>query len=52
MAEMRFLGGVSGYRMADHKRNEDNRGELGITGINTVIKELSKEMARSFSRKT
>jgi hypothetical protein len=33
---MRFIRAVGGYKMADHKRNEDVREELGITDINTT----------------
>jgi hypothetical protein len=36
--EMRFVRAVVGCRMTDHKRNENTREELGITGINTVTK--------------
>jgi len=36
-AEMRFVRAVAGYRMTDHKRNEDIR-ELGITDVNTIMK--------------
>jgi hypothetical protein len=32
-AEMHFLRAVAGYRMREHKRNEDIRGELGTTDI-------------------
>jgi len=35
---MRFVRAVVGCRMTDHKRNENTREELGITGINTVTK--------------
>jgi hypothetical protein len=36
-AEIRFLRAVAGYRMTDHKCNENIREELGITYINIVI---------------
>jgi hypothetical protein len=32
-AEMRFLRAVTGYRMTDHKRNEDIREEIGNNKI-------------------
>jgi hypothetical protein len=33
-AEMRFLRSVAGYRLIDHRRNEDTREELQIIDIN------------------
>jgi hypothetical protein len=41
-AEIRFLIAIAGYRMMDHKRNGVITEGLGITNINTVIKELPK----------
>jgi hypothetical protein len=32
--EMRFLRSVAGYRLIDHRRNEDTREELQIIDIN------------------
>lgn len=31
-----FPQSVSGFRMIDHKRNEENRDGLGITAINSI----------------
>jgi hypothetical protein len=33
-AEMRFLRSVAGYRLIDHRRNEDIREELQLIDIN------------------
>jgi hypothetical protein len=38
-AEMRFLRSVAGYRLIDHRRNEDIREELQIKDINPRIKD-------------
>jgi hypothetical protein len=38
-AEMRFLRSVAGYRLIDHRRNEDIREELQIIDINSRIKD-------------
>jgi len=48
-AEMRFVITVTGYRRKDHKRDEDIREELGITGISTIMK-LSVEMCRTLAK--
>jgi hypothetical protein len=36
-AEMRFLRSAAGYRLIDHRRNEDTREELQIIDINSRI---------------
>jgi hypothetical protein len=36
-AEIRFLRSVAGYRLIDHRRNEDIREELQIIDINSRI---------------
>jgi hypothetical protein len=48
--EICFLRASTGYRMTDHKLNEDIREELGITGIiiSTVRKSLSKRRVITF----
>jgi hypothetical protein len=38
-AEMRFLRAVVGYRMTDHKRDE-NREVFGVTDVTTMIKTI------------
>jgi hypothetical protein len=45
--EMRFFTGVAGYRMTDHKANEDIREELRITDIS---KNVSVKMASIFRK--
>jgi hypothetical protein len=35
---LHFLSSVTRYRMADYEHNEDLRQQLGMTDINTVIK--------------
>jgi hypothetical protein len=37
--EMRFLRSVAGYRLIDHRRNEDIREEIQIIDINSRIKD-------------
>jgi hypothetical protein len=34
---VRCVRAVAGYRMVNHKHNEDIGEELGLTGINTAI---------------
>jgi hypothetical protein len=38
-AEMFFLRSVAGYRLIDHRRNEDIREEIQIIDINSRIKD-------------
>jgi hypothetical protein len=48
MAEINFFRAAAGYRMMDHKCNEDIREELTITKYNN--KNLSKEMGTIFGK--
>jgi hypothetical protein len=41
MAEMHFLQATAGYRITNHKCNEDIT-ELGITDINAIIKIITR----------
>jgi hypothetical protein len=38
-AQMRFLRSMAGYRLIDHRRNEDIREERQIQDINSRIKD-------------
>jgi hypothetical protein len=53
-AQLRFLRAVAGYRMMDHKRDEDMKEELKITDISRYSR-LNKnyiKMIRRFKNKT
>jgi hypothetical protein len=39
-AEMVFLRSVAGYRMLDHKRNEDIKKELGMMDASAILNKL------------
>jgi hypothetical protein len=44
-AEMSLLRAVTGYRMTDHKRNDNIREEEGLTGTSIMTK-----VARTFGK--
>jgi hypothetical protein len=49
-AEMRFLRSVAGYRLIDHRRNEDVREELQIVDINSRIKDYEIKWLQHLER--
>jgi hypothetical protein len=49
-AEMRFLRSVAGYRLIDHRRNEDIREELQIIDINSRIKDYQIKWLQHLER--
>jgi hypothetical protein len=49
-AEIRFLRSVAGYRLIDHRRNEDIREELQIIDINSGIKDYQIKWFQHFER--
>jgi hypothetical protein len=49
-AEMRSLRSLAGYRLIDHRRNEDIRGELQIIDINSRIKEYQIKWLQHLQR--
>lgn len=49
-AEMKFLRFVAGYTLRDHKRSEDIRQELGISDLNTIIKDYRKKWYQHVTR--
>jgi hypothetical protein len=48
---MRFLRSVAGYRLTDHRRNEDIREELQIIDINSRIKDYQIKWLQHLERK-
>jgi hypothetical protein len=50
VAEMRFLRSVAGYRLIDHRRNEDIREELQIIDINSRIKDYQIKWLQHLKR--
>jgi hypothetical protein len=42
---------VTGYKMKDRERNEDIRGEMGITDNNTIMKEMGITAIKAIIRK-
>jgi hypothetical protein len=49
-AEMRFLRSVAGYRLIDHRRNEDKREEIQIIDINSGIKDYQIKWLQHLER--
>jgi hypothetical protein len=49
-AEIRFLRSVAGYRLIDHRRNEDIREEIQIININSRIKDYQIKWLQHLKR--
>jgi hypothetical protein len=49
-AEMRFLTSVAGYRLIDHRRNEDIREGIQIIDINSRIKDYQIKCLQRLER--
>jgi hypothetical protein len=49
-SEMRFLRSVAGYRLIDHRRNEDIREEIQIIDINSRIKDYQIKWLQHLER--
>jgi hypothetical protein len=49
-AEMRFLRSVAGYRLTDHRRDEDIREEIQIKDINSRIKDYQIKWLQHLER--
>jgi hypothetical protein len=47
---MRFIRSVAGYRLIDHKRNEDIREELQIIDVNSRIKDYQIKWLQHLER--
>jgi hypothetical protein len=53
-AEMHYLGAVAGYRMTDHRSNENSRemGRIGISKATQVKVKLSLCLTKHHAMKT
>jgi hypothetical protein len=49
-AEMRFLRSAAGYRLIDHRRNEELREEIQIIDINSRIKDYQIKWLQHLER--
>jgi hypothetical protein len=49
-AEMRFLRSAAGYRLIDHRRNEDLREEIQIVDINSRINDYQIKWLQHLER--